>query len=89
MQGQGMTGERRPVCEGRTHWRGGDKVTDDGSHETPRTGRGGGRTQGLFGGGIARARRPGDGMGIASLLVDLGKSDAVGLPGDEFHLVIG
>ncbi len=35
MQGQGMTGERRPVCEGRTHWRSGDKVTDDGSHEPP------------------------------------------------------
>lgn len=34
MQGQGMSGERRPVCEGRTHWRSGDKVTDDGSHET-------------------------------------------------------
>lgn len=40
MQGQGMTGERRPVCEGRTHWRSGDKVTDGGSNETPRTGRG-------------------------------------------------
>ena len=26
MQGQGMSGERRPVCEGRTHWRGGDRV---------------------------------------------------------------
>ncbi len=89
MQGQGMSGERRPVCEGRTHWRSGDKVADDGSHETPRTGRGGSRTQGLFGGGIARARRPGDGMGIARLLVDLGKCDAVGLPSDEFHLVIG
>lgn len=89
MQGLGMTGERRPVCEGLTHWRSGDKVTDDGSHETPRTGRGGGRTQGLFGGGIARARGPLNGMWIASLLVDLGKGNAVSLPGDEFHLVIG
>jgi len=89
MQGQGMSGERRPVCEGRTHWRSGDKVADDGSHETPRTGRGGGRTQGLFGGGIPRGRRPGDGMRIASLLVDLGEGNAVSLPGDEFHLVIG
>ena len=90
MQGQGMAGERRPVYLAWIHWNGGDNgVTGGGSNETPRTGRGGGRTQGLFGGGIARARRPGDGMGIASLLVDFGKSDAVGLPGDEFHLVIG
>jgi len=36
MQGQGMSGERRPVCEGRTHWRSGDKVADDGSNDTPR-----------------------------------------------------
>ncbi len=26
MQGLGMSGERRPVCEGSTHWRSGDKV---------------------------------------------------------------
>ena len=38
MQGQGMSGERRPVCEGRTHWRDGDKVMDGGSNETPRRG---------------------------------------------------
>ena len=44
MQGQWMTGERRPVCEGRTHWRSGDKVTDGGSNEAPRTGRGVGQT---------------------------------------------
>jgi len=41
MQGQGMTGELRPVCEGRTHWRSGDKVGMDdrngeGRNETPR-----------------------------------------------------
>lgn len=89
MPGQGIAGERRPVYLPWIHWMGGDKAVMDGSNETPRTGRGGGRTQGLFGGGIARLLRPGDGMGIASLLVDLGKSDAVGLPGDEFHLVIG
>lgn len=35
MQGQGMSGERRPVCEGRTHWRSGDKVAAGRRDDTP------------------------------------------------------
>lgn len=40
MQGQGMAGERLPLCGGATQWSGGDKVATGGSYDTPRTGRG-------------------------------------------------
>ncbi len=41
MQGQGMTGERRPVYPAWIHWMGGDNGVMGGSNETPRTWRGG------------------------------------------------
>jgi len=49
MQGQGMAGERLPLCFGVTQWPSGDKVTDCGSNETPRTGRGVGQVRELAG----------------------------------------